>query len=263
MTISSSASTGTIRARWRRVVFLLTTVAVLGLGLSVAAYSGAFGTQEAGALQTGFCGVWDQPQAATQDSLGNFSMRAQYSDNTYLDTVEPSGDHVTIYVRPRISGVTGSVHCNPESVHIQWRRPDLAGTGLFDIDGTLTCKQMNLTSTEGNTHTFDDYKSGTDSAGDTNVRFSSSDAQGCIYWDFWNDWPYQASISLEGRTDTARLFDSHATRIPIDVYEARIRICRATADAQTRDFPVDHDCSAWSGYLKVDLVNDSAGPSGL
>ena len=242
-----------MRARWRRAVFLLTMVAVLGLGLSVAAYSGAFGTQEAGALQTGFCGVWDQPQAATQDSLGNFSMHARYSDEDFEGTVNPSGDHVTIYVRPRISGVTGSVQCNPESVQIQWRRPDLTGPGLFDLDGTLTCEQMNLTSSAGTAHTFDGY----------DTRFSSTDEKGCIYWDFWNDWPYQASISLEGRTDTARVFDSHSGLLPIDVYEARIRICRTTADAATRSFPVDHDCSGWSVYLEVDLVNDSAGPSGL
>ena len=256
MTIRASASTGTMRARWRRVVFLLTTVAVLGLGLSVAAYSGAFGTQEAEALQTGFCGVWDQPQAATQDSLGNFSMSARYSDNTYKGTVQASEDHVTIYVRPRINGVTGSVQCNPESVQIQWRRPDLTGSGLFDIDGSLTCEQMNLTSSTGQTHTFDGYSS----------KFPTTTEKGCIYWDFWNDWPYQASISLEGRggLDTAkRVFDSHSGLLPIDVYEARIRICRTTADAATKDFPIDHDCSAWSGYLEVDLVNDSAGPSGL
>ena len=248
-----------MRARWRRVVFLLTTVAALGLGLSVAAYSGAFGTQEAGALQTGFCGVWDQPQAATQDSLGNFSMRARYSDNVYLNlagnpTVKPSGDHVTIYVRPRISGVTGSVHCNPESVHIQWRRPDLAGRGLFDINASLTCEQMNLTSNAGQAHTFDGYE----------TKFPTETEKGCIYWDFWNNYPYQASISLEGRGGSdKRVFDSHSGLLPIDVYEARIRICRTTADAATKSFPIDHDCSGWSSYLEVDLVNDSAGPSGL
>ena len=112
---------------------------------------------------------------------------------------------------------------------------------------------MNLTSSQGSAHTFDGY----------NSKFPTTTEKGCIYWDFWHDWPYQASISLEGRDGSDnRVFDSHAGILPIAIYEARIRICRTTADAQTRDFP-DHDCSASSGYLEVDLVNDSAGPSGL
>ena len=67
MTIRASASTGTMRARWRRVVFLLTTVAALGLGLSVAAYSGVFGTQEAEALQN--CGSWGQAAGSQREQL--------------------------------------------------------------------------------------------------------------------------------------------------------------------------------------------------
>ena len=241
MTISASASTGTMRARWRRVVFLLTTVAALGLGLSVAAYSGAFGTQEAGALQT--CTNIGKPGTAIENNLRAFSMRARYSDNTYVGSVKESYDHVTIYVRPRISGISqGS--CNPESVHIRWKYNDVADFP----EPSSACIQMNLTSSQGSTHTFTGYGSN---------RFSASDDSGCIYWDFWNNWPYQASISLEGRTGTARLFDSHSDLLPIKVYEAQIRICVTTADVAT------HVCGAWSDSLEVDLVNDSAGPSGL
>ncbi len=107
---------------------------------------------------------------------------------------------------------------------------------------------MNLTSSAGNPHTFNGYS----------PKFSSSDVQGCIYWDFWSNWPYQASISLEGRGGSdKRVFDSHSGLLPIQAYEAEIRICRSPADAAT------HDCGGWSDILEVDLVNDSAGPSGL
>ena len=231
-----------MRARWRRVVFLLTMVAVLGLGLSVAAYSGAFGTQEAEALQN--CGSWGRPQAANENSLRNFSMSARYSDNTYEGTVEPSGNHVTIYVRPRINGVTSNANCNPESVHIRWKVDT-----VLPWNNSLICQQMNLDSAfDGSYDAFDGYS----------TRFSSTTEEGCIYWDFWTNWPYQASISLEGRDGTAkRVFDSHDGPLPIKVYQAEIRICRTPADSS------NHTCSDWSNTLEVDLVNDSAGPSGL
>ncbi len=242
MTIRASASTGTMRARWRRVVFLLTTVAALGLGLSVAAYSGVFGTQEAEAQQN--CGSWARPLEANENSLRNFSMRAQYSDNTYEGTVEPSGDHVTIYVRPRINGVTSNANCNPKSVHIRWKVDT-----VLPWNNSLTCQQMNLDSAfDGSYDPFDGY----------DTRFPTATEEGCIYWDFWTNWPYQASISLEGRDGTAkRVFDSHDGPLPINVYQAEIRICRTPADDS------NHDCSGWSNTLEVDLVNDSAGPSGL
>ena len=280
MIIKSLISDGIVRARRLWALFLLSTVAALGVGLSVAA-AGFFGAQEAGAQEVHnpppqphyapedyHCDDLVKPTTDTGDK--NFGMGPSYGTTTEdLDgnSIFIAGDRVTIGVKPRIGGTHPGIPpdeqfntpseppCYPESVLIQWRR-------LRDIDDPANtawpalsdCLEMNLTSSQGQPHEFDGYES-TD-------RHLNADQEGCIRWDFWNNWPYKAFVDIQGRFTNANHgrheFDTHQNgQISIDVYEARIKICRTKADAST------HDCSPWSNSLEADLINDSAAPSGL